>query len=101
MVKSMGHGNWNKKQRKAESSHERHNRQPNDGKVTSLGSLLGVPVKLSNGIADKNNNQTYEHKGSLGIQAGCLGVPAWGTEPKQLSVVEVYWNTSRIIIGLI
>ena len=33
----------------------------NDGNITSLGSLLGVPVKLSNGMADKNNNQTYTH----------------------------------------
>ena len=31
-----------------ESSHQRHNRQHNDGKVTSLGSLLGLPVELSN-----------------------------------------------------
>ena len=37
---------------KGGSSHQRHNRQHNDGKVTSLGSLLGMPVKL-NGIADK------------------------------------------------
>ena len=41
------------------SSHQRHNRQHNDGKVISLGSLLGMPVKSSNGFADKNNNQTY------------------------------------------
>ena len=54
---------------KSGSSHPRHNRQHNDGKVTSLDSMLGMPVKLSNGIADKNN-QTYLHKGSLGIQAG-------------------------------
>ena len=45
-------------------------RQHNDGKVTSQGSLLGVPVELSNGIADKNNNQTYIHKGSLVIKTG-------------------------------
>ena len=36
---------------KNESSHQRHNRQHNDGKVTSLGSLLGLPVELANGIA--------------------------------------------------
>ena len=53
-----------------ESSHQRHNRQHDGGKVTSLGSLLGMPVKLSNGIADKNKNQTYIYKGSLGIQIG-------------------------------
>ena len=35
---------------KNENSHQRHNRQHNDGKVTSLGSLLGVSVELSNGI---------------------------------------------------
>ena len=31
---------------KNESSHQRHYRQHNDGKVTSLGSLLGLPVEL-------------------------------------------------------
>ena len=49
----------------------------------------------------QNNNQTYIHKGQWGIQTGCLGGPAQGTEPKQLSVVDVYWNSSRIVIGLI
>ena len=72
---------------KNESSHERHKRQHNDGKVTSLGSLLGLPVELSNGIAfqtkHKTNNQTYIHKGLWGIQTGCLGGPAWGTEPNR------------------
>ena len=38
---------------KSGSSHQRHNRQHNDGKVTSLGFLLGMTAKLSNGIADK------------------------------------------------
>ena len=51
--------------------------------------MLGVPVKLLNAIADKDNNQTYVHKGFLGIQTGCLGGPAFRTEPKQLSAVEV------------
>ena len=50
---------------KSGSSYQRHNRQHNDGKVTSLGSLLGMPMKLSNGIADKNNNQTYIRNGSV------------------------------------
>ena len=36
---------------KIESSHQGHNRQHNDGKLTFLGSLLGLLVKLSNGIA--------------------------------------------------
>ena len=43
---------------KNECSHQRHNRQHNDGKVTSLGSLLGVPVDLSNGIAVKTKHKT-------------------------------------------
>ena len=47
---------------KVASSHQRHNREQNDGKFTSLGSLLAVPVKLSNGIAERNNNQTYIHR---------------------------------------
>ena len=60
-----------------------------------------MTVKLSNGIAGENNNQTYIHKGSLGIQTGCWGGPGWGTEPRQLSVVEVYWKLIAINIGLI
>ena len=56
-----------KYQRKSGSSHQMHDRQHYDGQVTSLGSLVGMPVKLSNGIAGKHNNQTYIHKGFLGI----------------------------------
>ena len=41
-----------------------HNRQHNDGNFISLGSLLGLPVKLSNGIAEQNNNQTYICRGT-------------------------------------
>ena len=37
---------------KSGSSHQRPNRKHSDGKVTSLGSFLGMPVKLSNGIAE-------------------------------------------------
>ena len=33
--------------------------------------------------------------------SGGLGGPAWGTKPEQLSVVEVYWDSIRINIGLI
>ena len=47
---------------KSGNSCQRHNIQHNDGKVTSPGSLLGIPVNLSNGIADKNNNLTYIHR---------------------------------------
>ena len=47
---------------KTRNSHQRHSMQHNDGKVTSLGSLLGMPAKVSNGIADKNNNQSYIHR---------------------------------------
>ena len=60
---------------KNESSHQRHNRQHNDGKVTCLGCLLGLPVELSNGIAvqakHKTDNQTYIHRGQMGIQTAC------------------------------
>ena len=52
---------------KSGSSHQHHNRQHKNEKFTSLGSLLGMPVKFSNGIADKKHNHTYIYKGSLGI----------------------------------
>ena len=61
---------------KSGSSHQRHNRQHNDRKVTSLGSLLDMPVKLSNGIADKNNNQTYT--GDLLVSKLVVWVPCMG-----------------------
>ena len=61
---------------KKESSHKRHNRQHNDGKVTSLGSLLGVPVKLSIGIAvqsiQKQQSNLHTQK-SLGYPKGLFG----------------------------
>ena len=46
---------------KYSSSHQKYTRQHNDRKVTSLGSLLGMPVELSNRITNKHNNQTYIH----------------------------------------
>ena len=58
-------------QRKSGSSYQRHSRQHNDGKVTSLGSLSGMPVKLSNGIADEKQQPNLHPQGSLGIQTGC------------------------------
>ena len=69
----------------------------------------GFLVRLASGVvkwdccSDKtlNNNQTYIHKGQWGIQTGCLGGPAQGTEPEQLSTGVVCWNSSRIVIGLI
>ena len=61
-----------------------HNRQHNGTNNTSLGSLLDVRVELSNGIdvpETQNSNQTYIHRYFKGIESGCLGGPAWGTEP--------------------
>ena len=87
-----------------ESSYQRHNRHHNDGKVTSLGSLLGMPVELSNGIAvQKTQNQQYKptYTSLWGIQPRCLGGFAWETEPKQLSTGVVCWISIRINIGLI
>ena len=59
----------------SEAFKDSYNRQHNDGKVTSLGSLVGLPMELSNGIVvqtkHKNNNQTYIHRGQKGIQTGC------------------------------
>ena len=49
---------------KNESSHQRHNRQHNDAKVTSLGSLLGLRAELSNGIAVQTNHKTTKVNGA-------------------------------------
>ena len=51
--------------RESGSSHQRHSRQHNDRKVTSLGSLLDMPVKLSNGIADKKTTIKLTYTRSL------------------------------------
>ena len=66
---------------KIESSHQEHSRQHNDAKVTSLGSLLCVPVRLSKGIDEQNNNQTYIHRGTYWYPNWLFECPAWGTEP--------------------
>ena len=50
--------------RENENSLQKLNRQHNDRKVTSLGSFLGVPVELSNGIADKTTIK-LTYKGDL------------------------------------
>ena len=44
----------------------------NDAKDISLGSLLGVPVKLSNGIAGRKQQSNLRTQGFLSIQTGCL-----------------------------
>ena len=35
----------------------------------------------------QNNDQTYINRGFKGIQTGCLGGPAWGTEPNSTQQV--------------
>ena len=47
-------------------------------KFTSLGSLLGMPVKLSNGIAGEHNNQT-SYTGDLLVPKLAVWVPCRGT----------------------
>ena len=90
-----------KTNRNNECSYQRHSRQHNDGKVISLGSLLGVPVKVSNGIAvqtkHKNNNQTYMQRGLWGIQTACLGGLHRGQNLNTSQQVWC-WNSIRIII---
>ena len=69
---------------KNESSHQRHNRQHNDEKVTSLGSLLGLPVELSHRIAvQTKHNKTVKltYTGDLLVSKLTVGFPAWETEP--------------------
>ena len=65
--------------------------------------LLCLPVELSNENAVQTKHKTTIQLtyGSIGHPNWLLGGPAWGTEPEQLSVVQIYWNSSRINIGLI
>ena len=62
---------------KSGSSHQRHNRQHDDGKVTCLGSLLGMPVKLSKGIADKTTIK-LTYTGDLLVSKLTVWVPCMG-----------------------
>ena len=55
--------------------------QRNDGNVTSLGSLLGVPVKLLNGIADKKIKLTQV---TCWYPNWLFSYPAQGTEPNSI-----------------
>ena len=50
-----------------------NNRQHDDAKVTSLCSLLGMPVKLPNGIVERKHQSNLHTQGVLSIQIGCLG----------------------------
>ena len=66
---------------KNERSHQRHNRQHNDGKVTSLGSSLGLPVELSNGIAVQTKHETtikHTHTDDLLVSKLAVWVPCMG-----------------------
>ena len=76
-----------------EYSHQRHNRQHNDKNYTPLGALLGLPVELTNGVAVQEKHKTtvkFLNKSFNGIQTGCLGGPAWGTEPNS---TQYLWYT--------
>ena len=66
----------------------------NDGKVTSLGSLLGLPVKLPNGIAVQTNTKTtikLTYKGDLLVSKPAVWVPSIGNRAYQHSTVVVCW----------
>ena len=62
---------------KSGSSHQKHNSQHNDVEVTSLGSLLGMPVKLSNGIADKKTIK-LTYTGDLLVSKLAVWLPCMG-----------------------
>ena len=64
---------------KIESSHQRHNRQHDDGNFTSLGSLLGVPVKLSNSIAEQKQQSNLHTQGDLLVSKLAVWVPCLGS----------------------
>ena len=74
---------------KSGSSHQRHNRQHNDEKVTSLGSLLGMQVKLSNGIVDKKQPSNLHRQVVSGHPNWMLGrYCIHGTDEQMLSTPE-------------
>ena len=50
----------------------------NDAKVTSLGSLLGVPVKLPNGFAEQNQQSNLHTQEDLLISKLAFWVPCMG-----------------------
>ena len=88
---------------KNESSHQRHNAQHNDAKVTYLGSLLGLPVELSNGIAVQTKHKTtikLTYTGDLLVSKLAVQVLCMGKRASQCLTVEVCWHSRENIIWI-
>ena len=92
---------------KNEISHQRHNRQHNDGKVNPLGSLIGLPAELSNGIAVQINTKTtikITYKDDFLMSKLAVWVHAQGTEPTSaqqlwhLSIENIIWIDLNFMI---
>ena len=81
--------------------HQGHNRQHNDAKVNSLGSLLGMPVKLSNGIAEQKPQSNLHTQGDLQYPNWLFGCSVWGTEPNNTQQVWYVGIQDRILFGMI
>ena len=61
-----------------ECSHQGCNRHHNDGNFTFLYSLLGVPVQLSNGIAEQKHQSNLHTQGDLLVSKVAVWVPCTG-----------------------
>ena len=73
------------------SSHQGHHRQHNDAKITSLGSLLGVPVKLPDGIAEQKQQSNLHTQGDLLVSKLAVWVPCMENRAYQCSTGVVCW----------
>ena len=49
----------------------------------------------------QNNNQTYKGIGLKDIQTGCLGGPAWGSDPNSSQQLCYVGIQDKLLFGLI
>ena len=88
---------------KMRANTQRHNRQHNDAKVTSLGSLLGLPVELSNGITVQTKHKTtikLTYTGDLLVSKLAVWVPCTGNRAQPCITVVVGWYKRDNIIWI-
>ena len=78
----------------------RHNRQHNDAEDTSLGSLLGLPVKLPNGIAEQKQQSNLHRQGTDKYPNWLFGCPSWGKEPNSTQQVWYVGIQDRTLFGM-
>ena len=63
--------------------------------------FIGVPVKLSKGIADEKQQSNLHTQVISWYPNWLFGCPAWGTEPNSAQQLRYDGIQSRILFGMI